>query len=470
MTSPVRFSSRRRSLLWGATTLSLAPAAVLAGRNPLGKPRVLLGPMLGPVTPESATLWLRMSGDYFDSTLEYTPDGLLGPWRTTEPFRASLQDDLTVRVQIDGLAPGHRYHYRVRVRGKPDRYLRGGPPSTFRTAPLGPAQFRVAFGSCARVQDDPEQPIWRALQQWQPDLFLWLGDNIYGDSLNPQVLATEYQRQRFVPAFQPLARSVPQLATWDDHDFGLDNYDHTNPIKDDALALFKQYWANPAAGTSDTPGVFFRYHYGGVDFFFLDCRYYRSENTTEDGPGKTMLGLPQLTWLKSELERSRAPFKILVSGSNWALGQNLGSDTWAGFLHERNALFEHIRERGIDGVVLLAGNTHFPYASCSPWSDYGGYDLYDLTSSALAQVVDKQAPMPANPDAPIAPDHFVRPPLLNVNNAGILDFDLTGTEPSLRFNVVDVRGRALWPWLVLRASELTNGTASWQRKRVEAFG
>jgi len=93
------------------------------------------------------------------------------------------------------------------------------------------------------------------------------------------------------------------------------------------------------ASTSDAPGVFFRYHYGGVDFFFLDCRYYRSENTTEDGPGKTMLGRRQLAWLKSELERSRAPFKLLVSGSNWALGQEPGSDTWAGFLHERNALF-----------------------------------------------------------------------------------------------------------------------------------
>jgi alkaline phosphatase D len=316
------------------------------------------------------------------------------------------------------------------------------------------------------VQYDPRQPIWNGISRWRPDLFFWLGDNIYGDSLNPEVIAAEYRRQRFVPSFQELGRSVPQLATWDDHDFGLDNYDHTNPIKVHTRKLFEQYWANPVSGTEDGNGVHFRYRYGGVDFYFLDGRYWRSENTEPDGPDKTMLGKAQLAWLRQELQRSEAPFKVLICGSNWALGEGTRDDTWAGFTHERNALFEFIRERDIGGVVLLAGNTHFPYASCAPWSRYGGYDFYDLTSSALAQTVSKQIPLPVDPTAPIAPDQFVRPPLLNVNNAGILEFDLAAEDPVLRFNAIDIQGRALWPWLSLRASELVNGVKSWERKRI----
>jgi len=458
----------RRRFLAGslvASALPLLPAALLAARNPLGKPRVLLGPMVGEVQPDSARLWLRMSGDYFDSVVEYTDDPNAQHWRQSDTFRASLENELVVKPELTDLAPDQDIYYRLRVNGDQDRYLRNLPPFRLRTAPSGPARFRVAFGSCARVQDDPVQPIWGGIAKWQPDLFLWLGDNIYGDSLNAEVLAAEYRRQRFVESFQPLGRSTPQLATWDDHDFGLDNYDRTNPIKDQAQRLFEHYWANPPSGSDDGEGVYFKYAYGSVDFFFLDCRYWRSENTEPDGPNKTMLGAGQLAWLRSELDQSRAPFKLLVNGSNWALGEGTSNDSWAGFIHERNALFNFIREKDIRGVVLLAGNTHFPYASCAPWSENGGYDFYDLTSSALAQIVDADIPLVADPSAPIAPDRFVRPPLLNVNNAGIIDFDLTAEDPELRFNVIDTRGRTLWPWLSLRASDLVNGVASWKRKR-----
>lgn len=457
---------RRRFLSASAAAglLPLLPAGARADRNPLGKPRVMLGPMIGAVQPDAARLWLRMSGDYFDSTIEYSEDPRAGKWRQTAPFRARPEDDLVVKPILDGLEPGRDVFYRIRIDGEQDRYLRNLPPFRLTPAPAGPARFRVAFGSCARVQDDAQQPIWRGIAKWQPDLFLWLGDNIYGDSLNPETLAAEYRRQRFVERFQPLARSTPQLATWDDHDFGLDNYDRTNPIKDKAQRLFETYWANPTSGDDNGRGVYFKSSWGGVDLFFLDCRYWRSENTQPDGPDKTMLGAGQLAWLKRELKQSSAPFKLLVNGSNWALGERPGADTWAGFMHERNALFEFICENDIAGVVLLAGNTHFPYASCAPWSEHGGYDFYDLTSSALAQIVSNDIALAVDPDAPIAPDRFVRLPLPNINNAGLIDFDLTEADPTLRFNVIDTRGRTLWPWLSLRASELVNGVASWHQK------
>lgn len=58
------------------------------------------------------------------------------------------------------------------------------------SAPAGfdPARAitRIAFGSCAE-QNKP-QPIWDAVLAAQPQLFLFLGDNVYGDTRERAVL------------------------------------------------------------------------------------------------------------------------------------------------------------------------------------------------------------------------------------------------------------------------------------------
>ena len=38
---------------------------------------------------------------------------------------------------------------------------------------------RIAFGSCA--DEEKPQPIWDAVLAYQPQLFLFAGDNVYGD-------------------------------------------------------------------------------------------------------------------------------------------------------------------------------------------------------------------------------------------------------------------------------------------------
>jgi alkaline phosphatase D len=455
----------RRTFLAGAAAAGVAtPLPVWAEPNPEGSPRLMLGPMVGAVTSNSAPIWMQLSGGYFDAVVEYTTDPVAGPWRRTPPQRARKEDGYTLVIRVEGLQPGTTYHYRVLANGKQDKYLRDLPPFRVRTAPARPARFRVAFGSCARVQSEAEQPIWRAIAEYEPDLFFWLGDNIYGDSLAPEAIAQEYQRQRFVPSFQPVGRNVPQLAIWDDHDFGLDNFDRTNPIKQQALQIFNQYWANPGSGLPSVPGVFFDYAYGGVDFIFLDDRYHRAPDADEDTPEKEFLGKGQFDWLKQRLLASRAPFKVLACGSGWSRFKGPGGDSWSACLHERTQLFNFIRDNRINGVVLLSGDTHFPYVACAPWSEQGGYDFYDLVSSALAQVLADDGEGIEQRIASMLPDRMIRSPLLSINNAGIIDFDMTGKTPTLSFNVIDVRGRVLYAPVTLRADELVNGVSSWRAK------
>lgn len=444
---------RRRLVQAGAAGLALRPWRALAASR--GYPRLLQGPMAGHAGPHHVTVWGRASGPYPLSVQIAADRGFVAP-RTSEPVATSEAGDLTGVVRIDGLEPGTRYWYRMLVDGVVDRYH--SVPYTIRTAPAGAADFRIAFGSCARYSVDAEQRIFDVVAREAPDLFLWLGDNVYADTESPLAIADEYRRQRNVRMAQAVSRSVPQLAIWDDHDFGYNNSDGTSPYKAESLAVFRQYWANPAYGRPDVPGVFFEYSYGGVDFFLLDGRYHRTPNEAPDGPTKTMLGPAQFDWLCGRLLASRAPFKVLACGSGWSVADGPQGDTWSAFLTERNRLFDFIRDRGIGGVVCLSGDSHVGELNCIPWSERGGYDIYDLVSSPLAQ-------SPGTGWITQAPEIRLRPVYGGGANVGLLSFR-AGDAPSLRFDLLNEWGLAPWAPLELTPAELRNGVTSW-RSRID---
>ncbi|GMW00881.1 MAG: phosphodiesterase/alkaline phosphatase D [Candidatus Hydrogenedentota bacterium] len=448
---------RRRVVIVAVTVLCIASAWAAPSKE--GNPRLMQGPMIGWVAPDSATIWVRASGP-FECSIEYAEDERFSEPKKTDPVVATKANDYCLTISISGLKPGTRYYYRPYVQGAIARNLSGFPAFSFKTAPAPgeKSKFTVSFGSCARVQQDPVQPIWQAVQSIHPDLFFWVGDNIYGDALDPDILAEEYRKQRDVPAFFPLLHSVPQLAVWDDHDFGLNDHDRTHPGKAEALTVFKQYWPNPAYGTADTPGVFFSYRYGGVDFIFLDCRYHRDPNSDPDTPQKTFLGKGQLAWLQETLKTSTAPFKVITSGSGFNNQKGEGGDSWAAYLHERDALFNFIRDEKVNGVLLLSGDTHYGELNCIPWSEKGGYDLYELVSSPLAQTASSGGR---------TPEMRIRRPVTNASNAGILEFDMTGDVPTVTLNMINHFGRLTWSPVVIRADELVNGVVSYTGKREE---
>ena len=55
-------------------------------------------------------------------------------------------------------------------------FVMGAGPAAAQSAP---PLTRIAFGSCAH--HERPQPIWEAVLQYRPELFLFLGDNVYGD-------------------------------------------------------------------------------------------------------------------------------------------------------------------------------------------------------------------------------------------------------------------------------------------------
>src|SRR5688572_29544020 len=90
-----------------------------------------------------------------------------------------------------------------------------GPPAV---AADPPVVSRIAFGSCAR-QDKP-QPIWDAVVETKPQHFVFLGDNIYADTEDMEVMKQKYALLGKQPGYIKLKATCPVHATWDDHDYG----------------------------------------------------------------------------------------------------------------------------------------------------------------------------------------------------------------------------------------------------------
>ncbi|MBL8525003.1 MAG: alkaline phosphatase D family protein [Betaproteobacteria bacterium] len=443
----------RRALLKGIGASALLSQATSTLAKVLGYPRAMQGPMIGAPGPNHVTVWVRASGE-FDVRLEVATDRDFRKVLSGASARANARDDYCVVLRADNLLPATTYYYRLRYDGQLDKFQ--PLPHKTTTAPAEPADFRVAFGSCCRVQYDNQQRIFAAVQKLEPDLFLWLGDNIYADSDQPHNIADLYRRGRVVDHLVPLLRSTPQLAIWDDHDFGFNDSDGSNPIKPQALEVFKNYWANPSYGEADNPGIYFKQSYGGVDFFFLDGRYHRDDSDAKDGPAKTMLGARQKAWLKAALLSSTAPFKILVSGTGWSSAEKeKGGDSWAVFMHERNEIFDFIRDKAVSGVVCISGDSHMGELNCIPRSQSGGYDIYDFCSSPLAQ-------MPASKFTRQVPEVRVRDVWSRSENVGVISFTMS-PEPTLTYTLHDIQGESVWKPLVLRRKDLSNGARTWDR-------
>jgi len=446
-------TTHRRSLLKqaGLAAASL-PFMPQAWAQTLGYPRALQGPMVGAPTPNSVRVWVRTSGT-FDVVLEVATRRDFADVRASAPMQSNAGNDFCVAPVVEGLDPNTNYFYRFKFEGVLDRYQ--PLPGKARTAPRSRSAFRAAFGSCARLQIDTDQRIFSVAEALEPDLMFFLGDNIYADSIEPSAIADLYRRQREIERVKPFIKNTPCLAIWDDHDFAINDSDRTNPIREQAFAHFKNYWANPSYGTPSTPGIFFKYAYGGVDFFFLDGRYNRDPADAPDIPGKTMLGAEQKAWLKDELRASRAPFKVLVSGGGFSKAER-GGDSWAVYTHERDELFDFIRDNRIEGVFGISGDSHMGELNCVPRSEQGAYDFYDMCSSPLANYPDSDF-------VDQMPEVRIRGVYTRSCNIGLMSFSFDN-GPRMSYTLHNTIGAPAWDPLILTPADLRNGASTWRTK------
>jgi alkaline phosphatase D len=280
-------------------------------------------------------------------------------------------------------------------------------PRTVVTRRADPAHplTRIALGSCLR--ENRAMPIWRPIAAAAPELFIHLGDNIYGDTENMGEMRAKYGRLWSDPGYRALRRKVPVIATWDDHDYGKNNAGVEFEAKSASKQVFCDFFGEPAESERRRRkgGIYTSYLFGPpgkrLQVILLDTRYDRSPLVKvpreqraarkaqhmgyyrpDTDPSARMLGEDQWRWLAREL-RIPADLRLIASGTR-VLAEETGHEQWANFPAERQRLFDLIRETGANGAVFVSGDPHF-----SEYSKLDGaglpYPLWDMTSSALNQ-------------------------------------------------------------------------------------
>ena len=387
----------------------------------------ITGPISGDVRANQVTLWMyappksKCSFSYHAKGASET-DKKTGNLKAI-PNQAAKGMGQIFKSTLVGLLPNTGYHYQVSIDGKSDPDWKG----VFKTAPVEgkSTMFRMAITSCMKI--GRPQGSWNLLLEQQPDFHLTVGDTHYADTTNPTVQLKHHVTYRRVKEFANVLRQVPTYAIWDDHDYGPNNSDGTAKGKEFSLAGWKQAWPNPASGTSDTPGAFFKFSRGDVDFFVVDGRYHRSPNEFPDDEKKRMLGDAQFEWLLDGLKNSKAKFKIIASGS---VLHHSKVDGWRIFTFSRHRLFDAIKKHKISGVMYVGGDMHQSLVWQHHESDRVGYPMIEIMSSGITNGKDLS---------------FVT-----------IDFDTTVDDPTARVRIIYGNGEKVHTDKTWKLSQLTH--------------
>jgi len=325
-------------------------------------------------------------------------------------------------------------------------------------APAEDMLERIVFGSCAR-QHEP-QPVWDAIVELKPQRFLFIGDNIYGDSHDMDVLRAKYAQLGAQPGFQKLKQTCPVLATWDDHDYGANDAGADYPMRRQSQQVFLDFFGTPANDVRRSRDGVYSSHVIGpegrrVQIILLDTRFFRSPlkpttKTAEPGegfrgrygenidPDATILGEAQWQWLAEQLMQP-AELRVIASSVQVVACEN-GWEYWANFPNERRRLFNLIRKTKASGVVFLSGDRHLSELSRLPADDPDGvgYPLFDVTSSSL------NAPSGNKTKAGVRFANEINQYRVGLTyfdvNFGAVMIDWTEPDPVIRLQVRDEKG------------------------------
>jgi alkaline phosphatase D len=412
--------------------------------------QLLSGPMVGHTTSSGANIWIETDKPTEVDVHFWVESGSRPIEKNVATGRTNEDEPHTGVVELNNLPAGGTVHYELVIDGRPIR------PQSIQSFTLLPeadsfVDFKVAFASCMNPSRIPLQPIWTQVAVFDPDAFFLIGDNNYMPNRAEEYETSEstvkfamgrYHRYlRDIPGLRTVLATTPTYGIWDDHDFGPNNSDRTFKWKDLSLDLFKKYWPNPSAGTSDTPGIFYSFKIADVEFFMMDDRYHRDPNNAPDR--KTMLGEGQLAWLKNQLQASTATFKVIVNGHTMSIDRKGSGEYWANFGTEREDFLNWMFSEHIDGVFFLSGDWHVGSLSRVDFSDEG-YPLYELISSnAGVHPVEADADQykrnrtvtghNRNFDGPIVND-------LDEYNFGLLEFSGDENNRTVTLKLIDHRG------------------------------
>jgi alkaline phosphatase D len=309
---------------------------------------------------------------------------------------------------------------------------------------------RIAFGSCS-TNKQGKGALWPQLADKDPDHLILLGDNIYADSkitfgqfigATPPIIESQYKKLEDDEGFNSVLQKISGwdhlYATWDDHDYGINNGDKSFKYRNESMRSFLEFFhqsideqrlTRGGVYTSSTINIthsndeIFQ-----VKILLLDTRFFKDPRHTQDGD---FLGETQWKWLEDELLNDQTADVILLGSSIQILPtQKIVEESWSIFPHARERLLRLIALSPCLNVILLSGDVHmaevsqvsclplippipssFPQAFCTPSHETDfktgpqPRHLWEFTSSGLSHTfvseyrrrTDKSPPQERHP-------------------------------------------------------------------------
>ena len=294
-----------------------------------------------------------------------------------------------------------------------ESYYRTLPDSFYPRAPAGKALpgadqslTRILIGSCLEEEQEPGAKVLQSIARSRADLFLMIGDNVYGDRdgrgySNNQAELDEL-RESFSDLaaradFQAVRAAHPMMVAWDDHDYGANDAGREFPFRYLSERIHERFWGLEDEDVGAWPGTYYARTFGPAgqrtQIIMLDTRFFRSGLTPTDDygakgkerylpsrdPMQDMLGAAQWTWLENQLQKP-ADLRLIVS-SIQVLPDDHGWESWSRLPLEQERLFRLIRDSDTNGVVFVSGDRHqaFLYRK----SAILPYPAYELTTSSI---------------------------------------------------------------------------------------
>lgn len=306
---------------------------------------------------------------------------------------------------------------------------------------------RIAFGSCSR--HGVEDQLWPEVVNTHPDIWIWGGDNIYGDTSNMNALQNMYNQQKQRASYQQLLQTCPVTGTWDDHDYGTNDGGkyfvqraESKKVAAEFLGLPKnnEIWKHEGIynSTQVKKGKL------TVSILNLDTRYFRDtivkEHYTDEVTGKRLyryrtnetgdvLGEAQWQWLEHELAHTKASL-FIINSSIQLVAEEHRFEKWRNLPTALNRFYELLQRYPDKKVIIISGDRHMAELSRRTLPSLH-YPLYDFTSSGLTHTW-------SNPWE--EPNQYRVGQLIIQKNFGLIDITQRGKTLEVTFTVVGKQG------------------------------
>ncbi|RYZ58639.1 MAG: alkaline phosphatase family protein [Proteobacteria bacterium] len=279
----------------------------------------------------------------------------------------------------------------------------------------------IAFGSCNNTAKDLS--YWSIIQKDNPDLWIWMGDNIYADLTTLKQREARYNFLKTYPLYQDFRAKTAVIGTWDDHDYGFNNSSGTYWSREQSQALFCDFMdIDKYAATRSQDGVYQSYVFGPAgqrtEVILLDLRYNMNNSLTH----RELLGEDQWRWFEDRMKSTTADLLVIGSSLNVTSPVALlGLEGWTGYPLEKQRLYDALSMTD-KPTVMLSGDRHFAelYRVLLP----SGKVIHEAMSSGLTHSTGAWLPHPGRIS-----------PMIGSKNYGVLKVDWTGTGPVINMQI-----------------------------------